>query len=465
MTRWQLEAEAPLGRSMTVRRYRLPNGLRLLASIDRAAPIVAVQTWFGVGSRHERPGATGLAHLFEHLMFGQTEKLGPGEFDRLVERTGGESNAATWVDWTYYRLTVPTRDLPLALDLEAQRMSKLVLAEAPIEAEREVVMNERRERVEDDVDGSLDEQLMVLAFERHPYRWPTIGWMDDIRRVTIDEIRAFYRTWYAPNNACLVVVGDFDEAELLRLTDEAYGDLPPAELPVEPSQDEPPQREQRLVRLPKPIATHRLLVGYKAPSLAEPEWLPLDIAATILAGCSSARLQRRLVIREEVASSVDAQLTPFRDPSLLRIAITCARGHDADEVMRILDEELAAMQVDPPSELEVEKAKAVAETDLWSALVDVDGKAEALGHHEIVLGDFRTLASRTDALAHVTPADVARAIRAYLRADQRTVVIAEPSDPEEEETDDGDDRPSELTATIEEPRRAPQVAASARAPS
>jgi zinc protease len=413
------------------------NGLRLIASVDRRAPIVAVQTWFGVGSRNERPGATGLAHLFEHLMFGQTEALGPGEFDRLVERTGGESNAATWVDWTYYRLTVPTRDLALALDLEAQRMTNLVLAEAPVEAEREVVINERRERVEDDVDGSLDEQLMGLAFERHPYRWPTIGWMEDIRRVTLDEIRAFYRTWYAPNNACLVVVGDFDEQQLLELTHTAYGQLRPAELPAEPGIVEPVQVQERLVRLPKPIATHRLLVGYKAPSLAHPDWVPLDITATILAGCSSARLQRRLVIREEVASSVDAQLTPFRDPSLLRIAITCARGHDADQVMRILDEELLALCTDPPSAAEVEKAKTVAETDFWSTLVEVDGKAEALGHHQSVLGDFRALMNHAAALAAVTPADVARVVRTYLVRDQRTLVIAEPSEPSDD--DDGDD--------------------------
>jgi zinc protease len=439
MTSWQLEAEAPLGRQMAVRRYRLHNGLGLIASVDRRAPIVAVQTWFGVGSRNERPGATGLAHLFEHLMFGQTEQHGPGEFDRLVERTGGESNAATWVDWTYYRLTVPSRDLALALDLEAQRMTKLVLADGPVEAEREVVINERRERVEDDVDGSLDEQLMALAFERHPYRWPTIGWMDDIRRVTLDEIRSFYRTWYAPNNACLVVVGDFDEQELLHLTAAAYGHLSAAELPREPLVQEPQQLDERSVRLPKPIATHRLLVGYKAPSLGHPDWIPLDIAATILAGCSSARLQRRLVIQEEVASSVDAQLTPFRDPSLLRIAITCARGHDADQVMQILDEELDALRAQPPSEVEVDKAKAVAETDLWSTLVDVDGKAEALGHHQTVLGDFRALMRHATELTAVTPDDVARVLRTYLVPAQRTVVIAEPTDSDDDADDDADD--------------------------
>src|SRR5690348_16789098 len=150
---WQLEAEAPAGRGVTARRYRLDNGLGVITAIDKRAPIVALQTWFRVGSRHERPGATGMAHLFEHLMFGQTESMPPGEFDRLVERTGGESNAATWVDWTYYRLSLPARDLPLGVRLEAERMTRLVLETTTVEAERDVVTNERRERVEDDVDG------------------------------------------------------------------------------------------------------------------------------------------------------------------------------------------------------------------------------------------------------------------------------------------------------------------------
>ena len=143
-TPWHLEAESPIGRGTSARRYRLANGLGLITARDRSAPIVSLQTWYRVGSRHERPGATGMAHLFEHLMFGQTERLPPGEFDRVVERTGGESNAATWVDWTYYRLSLPARDLPLGVRLESERMRELVLEPGPIEAERDVVTNERR---------------------------------------------------------------------------------------------------------------------------------------------------------------------------------------------------------------------------------------------------------------------------------------------------------------------------------
>ncbi|HEX4422919.1 MAG TPA: pitrilysin family protein [Kofleriaceae bacterium] len=447
-TSWRLEAEAQVGRGVTARRYRLANGLGLLTAIDRSAPIVALQTWYRVGSRHERPGATGMAHLFEHLMFGQTERLAPGEFDRLVEGTGGESNAATWVDWTYYRLSLPARDLALGVRLESERMRLLVLEPGLVEAERDVVTNERRERVEDDVDGWLDEQLMAHAFTEHPYRWPTIGWMEDIRALSLPEIRAFYRTWYAPNNATIVCVGDFDEAQLMQLVADHYGAIPQAVLPAIAPPAEPEQTRERVVRAPKPIATDRLLIGYKAPGQDEVDWATLEIVATLLAGCPSARLYRRLIIEHEAASSVDAQLTPFRDPSLLRLAVTAARGHSADQILAAIDAELAQMVERPPDRAEVEKAKAIAETDFWTSLVDVDGKAEAIGHYEAALGDFRKVNTLAERLAAVTEADVARCVRSYLRPERRTVVIAQPESPDADDGDgDGDDAGAGEVAT------------------
>ena len=430
---WQLEAESSVGRGVTARRFRLENGLGLIAAVDARAPIVALQTWYRVGSRHERPGATGMAHLFEHLMFGQTQGLPPGEFDRLVERTGGESNAATWVDWTYYRLSLPARDLPLGVRLEAERMQHLVLEHAPVEAERDVVTNERRERVEDDVDGWLDEQLMAHAFTVHPYRWPTIGWMEDIRALSLDDIRSFYRTWYAPNGATIVCVGDFEERVLLDLVASHYGSIAPGEVaPVAPIV-EPLQTRERVVRAPKPIATDRLLIGYKAPGQDDPDWAAREILATLLAGCPSARLYRRLVIKNEVASSVDAQLTPFRDPSLMRLMVTTTRNHTADEILGIIDQELGEMAERPPLKAEVEKAKALAETDFWTALVDIDGRAEALGHYETALGDFRKVNTIAQRLAAVTAEDVAHVIRTYLKPERRTIVIATPEGEEEED--------------------------------
>jgi zinc protease len=432
---WTLEAEAPLGRSLVVRRWRWPTGLGVLTAVDRGAPVVSYQTWFRVGSRHEKPGRTGMAHLFEHLMFNQTETLPPGEFDRVVERTGGESNAATWVDWTYYRLSLPARDLELGVKLEAERMTRLVLDEGPVESERDVVTNERRERVEDDVDGWLDEQLMALAFREHPYRWPTIGWMPDIRALPLDDIRAFYRTWYAPNNATLVVVGDIDEGGVLDLVARHYGDIPPAALPPVDATPEPEQREERRLVAAKAIATDRVLMGWKAPGQADPDWAVLDLVGTILAGSPSTSLHRRLVIQHEMASSVDTQLTPFRDPSLLRVAATMARGHRADAAIAEIDDIVGAMAEAPVPEAELIKAKNLVETDFWAGLLDADGKAEALGHHETALGDFRSLTTLADRLAAVTADDVTRVVRTYLRRDRRSIVIAEP-DPDAAEADD-----------------------------
>ena len=435
---WTLEAEASLGRSLTVRRWRWPSGLGVITAVDRAAPVLSYQTWFRVGSRHEQPGRTGMAHLFEHLMFNQTETLPPGEFDRVVERTGGESNAATWVDWTYYRLSLPARDLELAVRLEAERMTRLVLDEGPVESERDVVTNERRERVEDDVDGWLDEQLMALAFKVHPYSWPTIGWMQDIRALPLDDIRAFYRTWYAPNNATLVVVGDLDEARLLELVARGYGDIPPAILPAGDAQPEPVQTEERRLAAGKPIASDRLLMGWKAPGQADPDWAVLDLVSTLLAGSPSTQLHRRLVIQKEIASSVDTQLTPFRDPSLLRVAVTMARGHRADEAIAEIDAVIDAMAESPPPAAELAKAKNLVETDFWAGLLDADGKAEALGHHETALGDFRSLTTLAERLAAVTADDVTRVVRTYLRRDRRSIVIAEP-EPEGADDDDDDE--------------------------
>src|SRR5262249_48823194 len=318
----------------------------------------------------------------------------------------------------------------------ADRMQPLVVEPAPVEAERDVVTNERRERVEDDVDGWLDEQLMAQAFTVHPYRWPTIGWMEDIRALSLPDIRAFYRTWYAPNNATLVCVGEFDEAAVLDLVASSYGAIPPATLPEVPAIREPAQTRERVVRAPKPIATDRLLVGYKAPGQDHRDWATLEIVATLLAGCPSARLYRGLVIDREAASSVDAQLTPFRDPSLLRLAVTAARGHTADEILAEIDRERAAMAEAPPQGAAVAKAKALAGTDFWTSLVDVDGKAEALGHYETALGDFRKVNAIAARLASVTAEDVARCVRGYLRAERRTIVIAEPESPASNDEDD-----------------------------
>jgi zinc protease len=195
----------PFGARMHIERYRLEdNGLEVLVLVDHVAPVVSYQTWFKVGSRHEREGKTGIAHLFEHLMFGETKNVPLGEHDRRLEEAGAESNAATYVDWTYYLVNLPSDALELAIGLEADRMHNLVIESDQLESEREVVLNERRLTVDNDIDGTAAELLFCNAFRVHGYRFPTIGFAEDIAALDLDDCRGFYRTYYAPNNACLV---------------------------------------------------------------------------------------------------------------------------------------------------------------------------------------------------------------------------------------------------------------------
>src|ERR1700722_5751271 len=227
--KWSFEGAHAFGEAQgaaPVLRYRLGNGLTLLFLEDASAPVVSYFTWYCVGSRHERPGKTGLAHLFEHLMFNETATLKAGEFDRMLEENGAESNAATWVDWTYYYESLPADRFALAVKLESERMSRLVLRDPQVASEKEVVANERRFRVDDDVEGAASELLYKTAFTKHPYHWPTIGWMPDILGFTPEDCERFYRTYYAPNNAFLVVVGDVRELDVLREVRDAYGKIP-----------------------------------------------------------------------------------------------------------------------------------------------------------------------------------------------------------------------------------------------
>src|SRR5262245_37291283 len=259
----------PFGAALTVECFRLKNGLRLLLCEDHSAPVVAYHTWYRVGSRHERTGKTGLAHLFEHLMFNETEHLKPGVLDRKLEEAGAESNASTWLDWTHYNIALPREKRPVAVAIESERMQNLVVRDPQVASEKEVVANERRYRVDDDVEGSVSEMLWATAFTTHAYRWPTIGWMEDIQNFNTDDCRAFYDTCYAPNQATLLVVGDVTKRRVLELVSKAYGTIEPSVLPIEDVRPELPQTEERRKTVSKPTATDKLVVGYHAPAFGD----------------------------------------------------------------------------------------------------------------------------------------------------------------------------------------------------
>ncbi len=414
------------GPRIEIERYRFDNGLTLLLVVDDAAPVVSYQTWLAVGSRHEKKGKTGIAHLFEHLMFNETDNLANGELDRKLEQAGAESNAATFLDWTFYLENLPAEALELVIELESDRLQNLVLRDPQVASEREVVANERRQTVDDDIDGTITERLYSSAFTVHGYRWPTIGLMADIQGLTTEDCRSFYASYYAPNNATLVIVGDVEREHLLELLAGAYGSIPAAPVLAEDRRTEPPQTRERRSQLSLPTATHKLAVGYHCPAMADADHPALTLLVEILFGGRASRVHQALVQQAEVASSAGGFVGNFRDPALLDIYLTARPEHDCSSLLRALDEQLEQVCRDAPSESELERGRARVELSSLRALETAAGKAEQIGFCELVLGDPAGLFARLEACAQVSRDDLLRVARRYLQPNARTIVEVSP---------------------------------------
>jgi zinc protease len=409
-----------------VQRWRLGNGLIVLVLVDAAAPIASYHTWFKVGSRNEQPGKTGLAHLFEHLMFNETENLAAGAFDRKLEESGAETNAATWVDWTYYHESIPSDRIKLAVKLEAERMTRLVLREPQVASEKEVVANERRYRVDDDVEGAAGELLYSTAFVKHPYRWPTIGWMQDIEGFSPEDCTAFYRTYYAPNNATVVAVGDIREGDLLLAIRDAYGAIPSQPVPPEDISPEPTQLEERVVDVRKPTVTDKLLLAYKGPALGDMDHATMTVLSEVLFGGRASRLYRTLVVERELATDVRGWVSTFRDAGLFECWATARGGHKTQEIQVVMDEAFERVRRDVVTAEELARAKARLELGMLQQLETIPGKAEQIGFFETVLGDPAYAFRRVEAFRRTTTSDLRYAARRYLVDHARTIVRVVP---------------------------------------
>ncbi len=412
----------PFGAVLRVERWRYPNGLTLLSCEDDCAPVFSYHSWVRVGSRHERPTKTGLAHLFEHLMFGETAELGQGDYDRLLEEAGAENNASTWLDFTQYTVNAPAGALSLVVKLEAERLAHLQLVDEPVAREKDVVANERRYRVDDDIEGATSELLWKTAFVRHPYRAPTIGWMEDIEGFTTEDCREFFKAYYAPNNLCLVVVGDFPLRKLLELVGKAYGELPSGELPVEDLWPELPQSEERRAELTKPTPTEKLTLGYHGPALGDAEHGAVNLLIEVLCAGRASRLVRRLVHDEELATDVRAFVGPFRDPGLIEISAVAREGVTAERLLASIDDELERIKREPVASDELERAQRRTELGLLAGLDTADGKASTLGFYETLLGRPAAAFERVENWQRLTPSDLLRAARRFFEPQQRTVV-------------------------------------------
>jgi len=445
----RLDSHADLATEVV--RYRLDNGLEVIIWEDHTAPVFSYQTWFRVGSRHDPEGRSGISHLFEHLMFKATTTRAEGEYDRIMEARGGQTNAATWVDWTYYKAKLPRWELDLVIELEADRMEHLALSADMLEREREVVVNERLMRVDNDPEGLLSERMYREAFRVHPYGVPTIGWMEDIRRISLDDCMSFYRMHYAPNNATIVVVGDVATDAVLNGIVRRYGHLQAQAVPPELTHSEPAQSDERRLTLSLPLSSPRLVKAWKAPPSGTAEHAALEVLCEIIVGGDSSRLQRTLVEELELASDVSGWVSSWAHPGLFELSITLRPGMGEAEIARIeavIDASLRELLASETLTLasgtpEFDKAKNGLEASFYRGLADVGSRARALGHSRVTVGEWRDLWTEAARLVAVSPADVARALAATIIDKPATVAIALPSgeapeDAEDDEAEDGE---------------------------
>lgn len=415
------------GEQLRIERHRLENGLTILLMRDASAPVVSYQTWLRVGSSHEKPGKTGQAHLLEHLMFNETKNRAHGEFDRLLETAGGETNAATWVDWTYYYENLPASEIGLAIELESDRMANLMLVASKVASEKEVVASERRDRVDDDVEGSVGELLFATAFGKdHPYGWPTIGWMEDIEGFTPADCKRFYRTHYAPNGATLVIVGAIEPASLLASIERSYGDLEPSRLPVHEPPPRARQRSERTKKITWPTPTPKRSIAWHAPAYAEYDHAVLTVIDQLLAGGRSSRLFKDLVREREIASEVRMSLAPFRHAGLVDLWLSAREGESIDACFAVAMRHVERLQRERVPEDELAKVKNRLELGFLGALETVNGKADQIGFGETVVGDPTHSFRRLEEYRRVTPDDVRRVAREVFDDARRTIVEVVP---------------------------------------
>lgn len=408
----------------------LANGLRVVAHEDPASPIVAVQLMYHVGSRDEPEGCTGLAHVLEHLLFEGSEHCEKGEYDRMLERVGGTNNGSTWLDRTNYYETVPTHAAELALWLERQRIAHFlpVLDGTMLELQRDVVISERLQTSENRPYGLAEERLYKLLFPPgHPYSWPTIGWLADLERISLNDVRHFFETYYTPANATLVIAGDLTSKRAFQLADHYFGDLPGAE-PV-PSNTVPdllangtPARGV----LPDRVSFPRVYLAYSAPGYGTPDWNALDVLAYVLGDGESSRLQRSLVRAAELAQDVDTYLLPTELVGVFGIVATARSGVSTEALESGVRSELERIVLDGVEPEEVTGAVRRIRRDQLSSLATVEDRAEALAHAATVLGDAEALNRVIAQYIEVTVDDVVRVAEEYLQQPGGAALVVVP---------------------------------------
>jgi len=413
--------------ALDVKEFKLKNGMKLFVVEDHKAPLATLQIWYMVGSRNEPSNKSGISHLLEHMMFKGSKNYPPKSFSIIIQRNGGIDNAFTTKDYTMYYETLPSDRLNLAIEMEADRMKNLLLKKEDILAERQVVMEERRLRYEDDPQGLLYEEVKAMAFKVHPYHNPVIGWMSHLKGITPEDLRAHYRRYYCKDNAFIVVAGDVNPQKVKHQIEKAFSNAPACRRANDYVPQEPVQRGQRRVYLKKEAKLPYVLIAFKTPSFPHPDAAALNVLAGILSG-KSGRLYRSLVRDKQIALDVFASYDDLsKDDFLFFIGGTPRAGVSAEQLERALWEEIDKLKQSPPSQREVQKV--INQTEA-SFLMDQDSvffQAELVGMFQ-VLGDWRLMDKYLNDIKKVTVEDVRKVALRYLIKEHSTVGILVPEE-------------------------------------
>jgi predicted Zn-dependent peptidase len=405
----------------------LPNGLRVILSEDHSTPIVHVSVWYHVGSRDERPGRTGFAHLFEHMMFKGSKNVQPEAHTSIIASIGGRSNAYTQEDATVFWETLPSHYLPLALWLEADRMATLRVDRDAFEKEREVVKEERRLRVDNQPYGRLNEILFDHAFTTHPYKHPTIGSMKDLESASLQDVRDFHDTYYVPENAVVTLVGDFDSAQAMQLVQQYFGRVPKAVKPVPRDiPREPEQTQERRATVQEEWPLPAVVIAYHVAYDGHPDSYPLHLASKILFDGDSARMTRDLVYDKRMAVAAFGSANILQDPNLFYAVAIVPAGQSLEAVEREMLAQFESVKNDGVSAHELERAKNQFMRDYIIGRETDEQKALHLAHAAVIHNDIRTADAEIDVFLNLQTADIQRVAKTYFTGNNRTVLYIVP---------------------------------------
>jgi len=409
----------------------LSNGLRVVVSEDHRAPVLVQQVWYRAGSMDERTGKTGVAHVLEHMMFKGTKAVPVGEFSKRIAAAGGRENAFTNYDYTAYFQQLHKSKLPLAMQLESDRMQNLQLTPAEFNKEIKVVMEERRMRTDDEPHAVMQESLMAAAYQEHPYQHPVIGWMSDLEAMTAKDAQEWYKTWYAPNNAVLVVAGDVKASEVFALAERYYGKIPVHSLPVRRNYIEPPQMGIKRITVKAPAQLPHIIMSYHAPTLhdAERDSVPyaLEVLAGILDGNETSRLNKSLVREQQVASEVGAGYdSTSRGPGMFTLEGTPSEGKTVADLEAALREQMAKLIRDGVSAEELQRIKAQVIANEVYKRDSVFYQAMQIGQMESIGLSYKAIPVMLKKIQEVTAEQVQQAARDILIDDHLIVAVLDP---------------------------------------